>query len=134
MVTTWKVSATTNKENMDRCLKEKMRRVAEQSLTKIIAKADEKREEEKRRLAKEKAAEEQVATEKREEEKNWENGKKDQEEAAGLAIRNGTPSKGITARNTSHVMNLGGKGEDAAGQLTDPQEAGVSPESLRSLP
>jgi hypothetical protein len=64
MVTTWKVSATTNKENTDRCLKEKMRRVAERSLTKTIVKADKKREEEKRRLAEEKAAEEQAATEK----------------------------------------------------------------------
>jgi hypothetical protein len=40
MVTTWNVSATTNEENTDRCLKEKMRRVAEQSLTKTIANVD----------------------------------------------------------------------------------------------
>jgi hypothetical protein len=76
MVTTQNVSATTNKEKADPCLKEKMRRVAEQSLTKIIAKADKKREEEKRWLVEEKAAEEQAATEKREEEKNRENRKR----------------------------------------------------------
>jgi hypothetical protein len=132
MVTTRSVSATNNKENVDRCLNIKMRRVAEQSLTKTIAKADKKREEEKRRLAEEKAVKEQAATEKREEEKNWENRRKDQEEAAGLATRKNTPGEGNTAGNTSPPTNLGGEGEDAAGQLTDPWEAGVSPERKKT--
>jgi hypothetical protein len=70
MVTTWNVSATTNKENTNRCLKEKMRRAAEQSLTRTITKVDTKREEEKWRLTEDKAAEEQAPMEKREEEKN----------------------------------------------------------------
>jgi hypothetical protein len=69
MVTTCNVSAATNKENADRCLKEKMRRAAEQCSTKTIMEADKKREEEKRRLVEEKAVEEQAAMEKREEEK-----------------------------------------------------------------
>jgi hypothetical protein len=83
MATTWNVSATTNKENADRPLKEKMRRAAEQSLTKTIPNADKKREEEKWRLTEEKATEEQVAMKKRDGEKNWENRNKDQEEVAG---------------------------------------------------
>ncbi len=39
------------------------------------------------------------------------------------------PSKGNTAENE---MNLGGKGEDAAGQLTDPWEVRVSLERKKS--
>jgi hypothetical protein len=69
MVTTRNVHATSNKENADCCLKEKMRRAAEQSLTKTIAKADKKREEEKRRLVETKSVEEQMATEMRDEKK-----------------------------------------------------------------
>jgi hypothetical protein len=86
MVTTWNVSAITNKENADRCLKEKMRRAAEQSLTNTIAKADKKREEEKRQLAKEKAAEEQAATEKRDEEKKREKEKRTKKKWQGWQL------------------------------------------------
>ncbi len=66
MVTTWNVSTATNIENMGCCLKEKMRRASEWSLTKTIAEADKKREEEKQRLTEEKAEEEQAAMEKEE--------------------------------------------------------------------
>ncbi len=68
--------------------------------------------------------------------------KKDQEEAARLAIRNDMPSKGNTAENkpskgnttefTSPATNLGIEGEHAAEQLTDPWEAGVFPERKKS--
>jgi hypothetical protein len=94
MVTTYNVHATSNKVNTDHCLKEKMGRAAEQSLTKTIAKTDKKREEETRRLVEVKAAEEQAATVKRDEEKKREKEKKDQEEAEGLAVRNDTQARG----------------------------------------
>jgi hypothetical protein len=90
------------------------------------------REDEKWRLVEEKAAKEQAAREKREEEKNWENGKKDQEEAAVSAIRNDTPSKRNTTEIMSPTTNLGGKGDNATGQLTDSWEAGISPERKKS--
>ncbi len=51
---------------------------------------------------------------------------------AVLAIRNDTPSKGNIAGNMSPATNLGAEGEDTAGQLTDPREAGVSPERKKS--
>jgi hypothetical protein len=122
------VSKTTNKENADHCLKEKMKRAAEQSLTKTITEADKKREEEKWRLAEEKAAEEWAVTEKRDEERKLEKGKKDQEEAEKMAAKKDMLSGGNTDGHTSPATNLGVKREDAAGQLTDSREAGDSPE------
>ncbi len=60
----------------------------------------------------------------------------------GLAIRNdtpskentadNTPSKGNTAESTSPATNLGEEGEDVAGQMTAPWEAGISPERKKT--